>query len=96
LPRQPQPPGFTSDPWPSDADFALDMSWSARHAFNFMRGTGNWERPYFVKVAGKTVWLETAVSYDPQAHLPQPMIRQGQTAQLQFSPGVLTARTLEK
>jgi methionyl-tRNA formyltransferase len=95
LPRQPQPPGFSSDPWPGDADFALDTSWSAQHAFNFMQGTVNWERPYFVEVAGKTVWLETAVANDPEAQLPHPMIRQRQTVQLQFSPGVLTALTLE-
>jgi methionyl-tRNA formyltransferase len=91
LPRLPQPPGFSSDPWPGVADFALDMSWSARHAFNFMRGTGNWERPYFVQVQGERVWLETALSYDPNARLPRSLIRQGQTIQLQFSPGVLTA-----
>ncbi|MAT99980.1 MAG: hypothetical protein CL608_22800 [Anaerolineaceae bacterium] len=92
--RQPQPSGFSSDPWPRDADFALDTSWSAQRAFNFMRGTGNWERPYFVQVQEKTVWLETAVSCNPEATLPQPMIRQGQTVQLQFSPGVLAATTL--
>lgn len=91
LPRQPQPPGFGSDPWPRDADFELDASWSARHAFNFMRGTANWDRPYFVTVAGETVWLQTAVAYDPKAQLPQPMMPQGQTIQLQFSPGVLVA-----
>lgn len=95
LPRQPQPPGFTSDSWPQDADFALEINWSARHAFNFMRGTANWERPYFVQVAGKTVWLETAVSYAPNAHLSQRMTQQGQTVQMQFSPGVLTALALE-
>jgi methionyl-tRNA formyltransferase len=95
LHRQPQPPGFSSDPWPRDADFALDMNWSARHAFNFMRGTGNWERPYVVQVQSETVWLETAVSYDPEAYLPQPMIRQGQTVQLQFSPGVLTSTVFQ-
>ncbi len=95
LPRQPQPPGFRSDPWPQDADFELNLSWSARHAFNFMRGTGNWERPYLVQVQEKTVWLETAVSYKPEAHLPQPMIRQGQIVQLQFTPGVLTSMVLQ-
>ncbi len=95
LSRRPQPPGFTSDSWPQDADFALDRNWSARHAFNFMRGTANWKRPYFIQVAGKTVWLETAVAFDPEAKLPQPFIRQAQTVQLQFSSGVLTALALE-
>lgn len=91
LPCQPQPPGFTSDPWPRDADFALATHWSAQHAFNFMRGTMNWERPYFVHVAGQTVWLKTAVAFDQTGQLPQPLIRQGDKILLQFAPGVLTA-----
>lgn len=91
LPRQPQPNGFAADPWPQDADFALDTSWSARRAFNFMRGTENWRRPYAVQVAGETVWLDTAVAYDPDAALPQPMLRRGQTVHIQFSQGILTA-----
>jgi methionyl-tRNA formyltransferase len=94
LPRQPQPPGFHSDPWPGDADFALDMNWSARHAYNFMRGTGNWERPYFVQVQGETVWLDTAVSYQPEAVQNQAVVRQGQTVHIQFSPGILQATLL--
>jgi methionyl-tRNA formyltransferase len=93
--RQPQPLGFTSDPWPRDADFELDVRWSARHAFNFMRGTGNWERPYAVRLDGRRVWLETAVSYQPDAQLPQPLIHQSDDVFLQFSPGVLRA-TLAK
>ena len=91
LPRQLQPPGFGSDSWPRDADFALDTTWSAQRAFNFMRGTMNWERPYLVKVGGGIVWLETAISFAPDGQLPEPIIHQGQRMQIQFSPGVLTA-----
>ncbi|MCB8980515.1 MAG: hypothetical protein H6657_24140 [Ardenticatenaceae bacterium] len=94
LPRQIQPPGFTSDPWPQDSDFALDTGWSARHAYNFMRGTTNWERPYSVQVDGRRVWLKTAVAFDPEGHLPQPMIRQDGAVLLQFAPGILTAQPL--
>lgn len=91
LPRQPQPPGFTSDPWPRDADFTLDPGCSARHAFNFMRGTANWERPYPIQVGGRTVWLATAVSFAPNAHLPQPIVIEEPLRHVQFSPGVLSA-----
>ena len=89
--RQPQPPGFTSDPWPRDADFELDVRWSARHAFNFMRGTGNWERPYPIQVEGRTVWLETAVAFAPDQQLFRPIVWQKEGVQVQFTPGVLTA-----
>ena len=91
LPCQPQPPGFTSDLWPREADFALDVSWLARRAFNFMRGTMNWERPYFVQVGEERAWLETAVSFNPDKQLSQPFVRQGRLVHVQFSPGVLTA-----
>lgn len=94
LPRQPQPPGYTSDPWPRDSDFTLDVSWSAQHAFNFMRGTRNWERPYAVQIEGQTVWLETAVAYQPEATQAQPLIRQGRLAHIQCSPGILQATLL--
>lgn len=92
LPRQPQPPGFGSDPWPGDADFVLDRSWSARRAFNFMRGTRNWKRPYFVQVDGQTIWVETAVSYDPAGQLETAIVRQGQRLKIQFSPGVFVCK----
>jgi methionyl-tRNA formyltransferase len=92
LPRQPQPPGFGSDSWPGDADFSLDTTWSAQHAFNFMRGTMNWERPYFVQLNGETVWLETAVSYKSDARLQTAVVRQGQLLKIQFSPGVLSCK----
>ena len=92
LARQPQPPGFSSDPWPRDADFGLDTSWSARHAFNFMRGTVNWERPYFVQVAGQTVWLETAVTYHATATQARPVMPHPEGVTIQFSPGILIAK----
>ncbi|MEZ4594714.1 MAG: formyltransferase family protein [Chloroflexota bacterium] len=91
LPRQPQPPGFTSDPWPRDADFVLDTGWSARHAFNFMQGTGNWERPYTIQFDGRKVWLATAVSFTENGQLPHLIQWQEELVQIQFSPGVLTA-----
>ena len=95
LPRQPQPPGFASDPWPTDADFELDTTWSARRAFNFMRGTGSWGRPYFIQFEGRTIWLETAVAYEPKAKLTQAIVAQSPIVQIQFSPGMLTAVPLQ-
>jgi methionyl-tRNA formyltransferase len=91
LPRQPQPPGFSSDPWPGDADFDFDPSWSAQRAFNFMRGTGNWGRPYPVKVDGQTIWLETAVAYEPNRQQAKSVRWQGDLVQIQCTPGILTA-----
>ena len=93
LQDQPQPSGYSSDPWPQDDDFELELRWSAQRAFNFMCGTENWERPYFVQVGNEKIWLKTAVAWDPAKRLPQEVVRVGQSVQIQFSPGVLTAMT---
>ena len=96
LPRQPQPAGFGNDPWPRDIDFVLDTTWSARHAFNFMRGTNNWERPYAVQFDGRKVWLATAVSFSPNAQIPHLIQWQDERVQVQFSPGVLTTLPVKR
>ncbi|MFQ5400661.1 MAG: methionyl-tRNA formyltransferase [Anaerolineae bacterium] len=89
--RRPQPAGDHAQPSPQAADFRLDTRWPARRAFNFMRGTAEWGRPYPVTVAGQALRLKAAVSYDPDAFLAQPLLREGNTLSIQFTPGVLRA-----
>jgi methionyl-tRNA formyltransferase len=89
--RQPQAEGGTYYPAPTPDDFRLDTSWSARRAFNFMRGTAEWARPYPIHIAGKEVVLRTAVSHHPNQTIPQPILWHGRTVSIQFSPGVLIA-----
>lgn len=91
LPRQPQPPGGSYQHAPTDGDFRLDVGWSAQRAFNFMRGTAEWGRSYPVLVGGQEMLLQTAVSFNLHQTLPQPILWQGQTVSIQFSPGVLAA-----
>lgn len=91
LPRRPQPAGGSYWPAPGEADFRLDTGWPARRAFNFMRATDGWARPYPVSVAGRMVWLRTAVACHPKQTLPQPLVEQGEAVAIQFSPGVLVA-----
>ena len=38
---------------PKNDDFRLDLNWTAQHGFNFMRGTAEWQRPYFVEIDGE-------------------------------------------
>jgi methionyl-tRNA formyltransferase len=92
--RQPQPPGFSSDPWPTEADFELKIGWSARRAFNFMWGTSNWARPYFIQIEEQTVRLETAVAYKPANQQGQPIVWHEEGVSIQFSPGTLQAKLL--
>ncbi len=89
---RPQPAGGSYYPLPKSDDFRLDTSWSARRAFNFMRGTAVWGQPYTVEVGRKKIWLDTAVSFLSDQRQMEPIIRNGRTVSIQFNPGVLTAR----
>lgn len=90
LPRQPQPDGGSYQPSPQAADFALDVGWSARRAFDFMRGTAEWGMAY--RVAAWDVWLETAVAMDEDAVLAQPVVMEKGLIGVQFAPGVVWAK----
>lgn len=89
LPRHPQSEPGSYYPVPTADDFRLHGHWSARRAFNFMRGTAEWARPYAIAVAGHELVLRTAVSYDPTQTLPEPVMWHGRTVAIQFNPGVL-------
>ena len=88
--RRPQGPGSTQ-PTPADADFALSTDWPARRAYNFMRGTADWGKPYLIEVNGRTEWLAAAEEYS-EAALDRPSVRHGQHIVIRCSPGVLYAR----
>ena len=94
LSRRPQPAGGRAQPAPQPADFCLDMRWSARRAFDFMRGTVDWGRPYPITVAGQTIQLQTALAYEPDTVLAEPFLRDGRDVWIQFSPGVVNGRPI--
>ncbi len=91
LPRHPQAESGSYYPVPAADDFRLDGNWSAQRAFNFMRGTAEWARPYSVHVAGQELVLLSAVSFDSDAALATPMRWHGRTVSIQLNPGVLVA-----
>lgn len=90
--RHPQPPGGSNQPAPTAADFRLEPTWPAKRAFNFMRGTDDWGRPYPITIAGKTWKLGTAVSFDEDGEREEMVVVNGRTISIQFQPGLLHAR----
>lgn len=76
---------------PTAADFALDLTWPARQAFNFMRGTAEWGRPYPLKIKNQTLYLHEALAWEP-VEAKSEMISDGATYWLKFADGVLHAR----
>jgi methionyl-tRNA formyltransferase len=91
LSRHPQSAPGSYYSAPTADDFRLEVNWSAQRAFNFMRGTAEWARPYPLTIAGQELVLRTAVSVDPAQTLAEPMRWHGRTISIQFSPGVLVA-----
>ena len=83
-------------PMPTDADFELKCEWTARHAFNFMCGTAEWQRPYFVQHHGEKVWLQTAVSLQQDAKQRVNVQAEGDNLAVQFSDGILTAKPFRR
>ena len=93
LPRVPQSDDFTYFPSPTAVDFHIPTSWSARRAFNFMRGVADWGRPFTIEVGDEKVVVATAVAYDAQQQLDEPLVREGGgVTAVQFNPGVLYVR----
>lgn len=76
---------------PQDGDFALDRRWSARRAFNFMRGTAEWGRPYPLGMGARRRLLRQALAYEPHGSQSQPVLEDHQGIRIQFNPGILRA-----
>ena len=89
LARVPQTADFTYQPPPTATDFHIPVTWSARRAFNFMRGTADWGRPFTIEVGAEKIVAETAVAFDPQQQLDRPFRSEGGVTAVRFNPGVL-------
>lgn len=94
LSRRPQPPGGSYQPWPARNDWRIATSWTARRAFNFMRGTAEWDQPYIVDAGEQQLVLATAIAYNPDELLPEAFVRVGDEVLIQFASGVLQAREM--
>jgi len=76
---------------PTAGDFTLPLTWSAQHAFNFMRGTEDWKTPYSIYVGGKNISLESAIAYSPTGAMEETYRIDGSFVFVRFAQGVLQA-----
>jgi len=91
LTRRPQSEDGSYFPAPQDQDFVIDSTWSAQHAFNFMRGTNEWGQLYPLELAGQRFQLKQALFYATDEILEQPYRLFNAQIDIRFSPGVLRA-----
>lgn len=92
IPYRKQPVGGSAQPWPTDDDFRLSTSWSARRIYNFIHGAMVWGIPYRINIAGQELVIGDAISYSAYASLHTPLIRDGQDIVFQCTPGTVRAR----
>jgi methionyl-tRNA formyltransferase len=91
LRRRPQPHiDLPTAPVPTAADFVVTPDWSARRAYNFIRGVGEWGRPMTIAIGDERLSVREAVSYDEEATMSVPMQRVARHVRIRCSPGVLT------
>lgn len=76
---------------PTDADFQLSLDWTATHAFNFMRGTDQWQRPYCITIDKKLLYLAAATAFSPNYPLTQTYTIENGIVSIKFKQGVLRA-----
>ncbi|MBK8046084.1 MAG: hypothetical protein IPK16_02495 [Anaerolineales bacterium] len=93
IPYHKQPPGGSTQPYPQEADFSIDLDWSAHRIYNFMRATAVWGYAFTVEVDGAIYRLTEAISWSPYGQLGQTMSQDASdTVLLQCNPGVVLAR----
>jgi methionyl-tRNA formyltransferase len=94
LARRAQPPEASYEPWPGQADFTLDPTWSARRAFIFMRGVAEWGHPFHLRASTATLEVAHAIGYNPTGQLGAAFQIADDQIHIQFTPGILHARGL--
>ena len=88
----PQPTqGASKHPAPEPADRVIPVTWSARRAYNFIRGASAWG-PFEIDTGAGRLPVREAVAMDEAASLGARHRAMGQDVLVQFAPGVLFAR----
>ena len=83
------PSSYQASPLPSE--FELSLEWSARRAFNFMRGTQEWGRSYQLFVDDNLVALNSALAYTPGGLQKQKIVAHDHVVTIRFARGILQA-----
>ena len=74
---------------PSAQDFTIPTTWTAQRAFNFMRGTAEWQMPYRITGDGFDIPARSAIAYDGQGKMDMPYSTQGSESWIKFERGIL-------
>jgi methionyl-tRNA formyltransferase len=88
----PQPPGGSYQSYPRAEDFSLSTSWSARHAWNFMRAAESFGVPFTIRAGERTIVAHRAVAFRPGSRYREPVLDTPDGLAVQFTSGVVMVR----
>ena len=74
---------------PSVEDYQLSPQWSARQAYNFIRGTWPPLTQYSMDIENSTWIIQQALEYSSEGKLPGSVQKNNDELYIQFSPGIL-------
>lgn len=80
----------TLAPVPTDADFVIAGDWTARRAYNFMRGLAGWGTPFILQTDAGDLVASDALGYQQGVRLDGVSQQLSDTAQVQLSDGILS------
>ena len=78
--------------WPVDKDWHVPTDWTVRRAFNFMRGTAEWNHPFTLLTYPNPLAVQGATDYALGAAQQGSAQRMEQGWQVGFSDGWLRVR----
>jgi methionyl-tRNA formyltransferase len=88
--RTPQARTFAPHaPKPSERDYVIAPNWSARRAFNFIRGVGTAR----LEIGGQTLSLQEAITFDEREKIEAEVLQQADQFKIQLTDGTLTVRS---
>jgi methionyl-tRNA formyltransferase len=92
IPRRPQPVGaiYPIATMPQQKDRLIPTSWSARRAFNFIRGADEWG-PFEVDVNGERIKVREVLRCTLGEQMKKAIEEKGGETKIQFADGVLIA-----
>ena len=83
-------------PIPQASDFTIALTWSAKHSFNFMRGTEEWDFPYPIALTNRQFLLSRALAYSPAGKQTSLYKIEADIIMIQFAQGLLQAKLFDR
>ncbi len=80
-------------PNPTPRDYLITAEWTARRAFNFIKGLEHGDSPIRIQIGEKNFVVQTAIAFDATEKISAPFERDANKIKFQMAQGTLTTLT---